>query len=164
MPLLSRTLRLRHTPVSGEENQAQHEARQSGTSMTSAHLLVVLLVGAVIGALAGLGLGSLFANPWYLAIVAGFFGTIISCIARDFIASLREGPGAERSRTPTLVLAYAAVASLAGSSAATEVAQQSGVSSSVWIGTLAGLFSAILMAMLMITYYTQPGQAPKLRS
>jgi len=132
--------------------------------MTSAHLLVVLLVGAVIGALAGLGLGGLFANPWYLAIVAGFFSTIISCIARDFIAGLRGGLGPERSRTPTLVLVYAAVASLAGSSAATEVAQQSGVSSSVWIGTLAGLFSAILMAMLMITYYTQPGQAPMLRS
>ena len=45
-----------------------------------------------------------------------------------------------------------------------EVAQQSEVSASVWIGTLAGLFPAILMAMLMITYYTNPGQAPKLRS
>ena len=62
-----------------------------------------------------------------------------------------------------LVLVYSAVASLAGSSAAMEVAQQSGVAAPAWIGTLAGLFSAILMAMLMITYYTNPGQAPKLR-
>ena len=44
-----------------------------------------------------------------------------------------------------------------------EVAQQSEVSASVWIGTLAGLFSAILMALLMITYHTNPGEAPKLR-
>jgi hypothetical protein len=30
------------------------------------------------------------------------------------------------------------------------------VSSPVWLGTLAGLFSAILLAMLMITYYMNP--------
>ncbi len=64
-----------------------------------------------------------------------------------------------------LVIVYAAVASLAGSAAALEVAQQSHLEDSpVWIGTLAGLFSAILMAMLMITYHTHPGEMPKLRS
>jgi hypothetical protein len=62
------------------------------------------------------------------------------------------------------VIVYAAVASLAASAAAVEVAQQSHLEdSSVWIGTLAGLFAAILMAMLMITYHTNPGEAPKLR-
>jgi hypothetical protein len=131
--------------------------------MTSANLLVVLLVGTVVGALAGLGLGGIIANPWYLAIVAGFLGTIAGGIARDFIVRRGGGLGPDSSRTPTLVLVYAAVASLAGSSAALEVVDHSGVASPVWIGTLAGLFSAILMAMLMITYYTTPGHAPTLR-
>jgi len=63
-----------------------------------------------------------------------------------------------------LVIVYAAVASLAASAAAVEIAQRSDlVGSPVWIGTLADLFAAILMAMLMITYYTNPGETPKLR-
>jgi low temperature requirement protein LtrA len=131
--------------------------------MTSANLLIVLIVGAAVGALTGLGLGSFFGNQLYLAILAGFLGTIIGGIARNFIMARGSGAGSD-SRTPTLVIVYSVIASLAGSSAAMEVAQQSEVSASVWIGTLAGLFSAILMALLMITYHTNPGEMPKLRS
>jgi low temperature requirement protein LtrA len=130
--------------------------------MTSANLLIVLIVGTVVGALVGLALGSFFGNQLYLAILAGFLGTIIGGLARNFIMARRSG-GESDSRTPTLVIVYSAIASLAGSSAAMEVAQQSEVASSVWIGTLAGLFSAILMALLMITYHTTPGEAPRLR-
>ena len=130
--------------------------------MTSANLLIVLIVGTVVGALTGLGLGSFFGNQLYLAILAGFLGTIIGGMARNFIMARGSGAGSDTSRTPTLVIVYSAIASLAGSSAAMEVAQQSEVSASVWIGTLAGLFSAILMALLMITYHTNPGEAPKL--
>ncbi|HEX7532977.1 MAG TPA: hypothetical protein VF340_07050 [Methyloceanibacter sp.] len=130
--------------------------------MTSANLLIVLLVGTVVGALVGLGLGGFFANLWYLAIVAGFVATIVGGLVRDFVVRRGGGLGPDSSRMPTQVLVYSAVASLAGSSAAMEVAQQSGVAAPAWIGTLAGLFSAILMAMLMITYYTNPGQAPRL--
>jgi hypothetical protein len=131
--------------------------------MTSANLLIVLLVGTVVGALTGLALGGFVSNPWYLAIVAGFLGIIIAKFVRDFVARRASGLGPDSSRIPALVLVYAAVASLAGSSAATEVAQQSELTSSVWIGTLAGLFSSILMSMLMITYFTHPGEAPKLQ-
>ena len=131
--------------------------------MTSANLLVVLLVGTVVGALAGLGLGDFFSNPWYLALAAGFLGTIVAALVRDFIVRRGGGLGPDSSRIPTLVLVYAVIASLAGSSAATEVAQQSDMTASVWLGTLAGLFSSILMSMLMIVYFTHPGEAPKLR-
>jgi hypothetical protein len=31
-----------------------------------------------------------------------------------------------------------------------------GIDSPIWLGTLAGLFSCILLAMLMITYYLNP--------
>jgi hypothetical protein len=131
--------------------------------MTSANLLIVLLVGTVVGALAGLGLGDFFSNPWYLALVAGFLGTIVAALVRDFIVRRGGALGPDSSLIPTLVLVYAVIASLAGSSAATEVAQQSDMTASVWLGTLAGLFSSILMSMLMIVYFTHPGEAPKLR-
>jgi hypothetical protein len=131
--------------------------------MTSANLLIVLLVGTVVGALTGLGLGDFLSNQWYLAIVAGFLGTVVAAVLRDFVVRRGGALGPDSSRIPTLVLIYAVVASLAGSSAATEVAQQSELTAPVWIGTLAGLFSTILMSMLMITYFTHPGEAPKIR-
>ena len=131
--------------------------------MTSANLLIVILVGTVVGALTGLGLADFFSNQWYLAIVAGFFGTIVAAVLRDFVVRRGGALGPDSSRIPTLVLMYALIASLAGSSAATEVAQQSELASPVWLGTLAGLFSTILMSMLMITYFTHPGETPKLR-
>ncbi|MGZ8417598.1 MAG: hypothetical protein ACXWVQ_11595 [Methyloceanibacter sp.] len=99
-----------------------------------------------------------------MAIIAGFLGTVIGAVVRNFILSRGAGLGPDDSRMPMLVIVYAAVASLAASAAAVEIAQRSDLSASpVWIGTLAGLFAAILMAMLMITYYTNPGETPKLR-
>jgi hypothetical protein len=131
--------------------------------MTSACLLIVLLVGTAVGALTGVGIGGAL-QPLYLAILAGFVGTVIGAIARNIIMVRGSGVGPDHSRTPLLVIVYSAVASLAGSAAALEVARLSEVLSPVWIGTLAGLFSAILSAMLMITHYTNPGELPKLRS
>jgi hypothetical protein len=57
-----------------------------------------------------------------------------------------------------MVILYAAIASIAGSAGAVEIDQASGFSSPVWIGALAGLFSTILMALLMITYHMVPGE------
>ena len=51
---------------------------------------------------------------------------------------------------------YAAIATLAGSAAAVEVAHASQLDSPVWIGTLAGLFSSILTALLIKIYYIDP--------
>ena len=131
--------------------------------MTSASLLIVLIVGTVVGALTGLIVGGGI-EALYLAFLAGLLGTTIGAVVRNLIVSRGAGLGPDDSRTPFLVIVYAAVASLAGSSAAIEVARLSEVSSPVWIGTLAGLFSSILLAMLMVTYHTNPGEMPKLRS
>ncbi|MGH6866385.1 MAG: hypothetical protein ACREDO_09510 [Methyloceanibacter sp.] len=130
--------------------------------MTSASLLIVLIVGTVVGALIGLAVGSGF-EPLYLAILCGFIGTVVAAIVRNVIMT-RSGSGPDESRTPLLVIIYSAVASLGGSALALDVAQRSDFESSVWIGTLAGLFSSILLGMLMITYHTNPGEPPKLRS
>ncbi|MGH6735746.1 MAG: hypothetical protein ACRECX_06655 [Methyloceanibacter sp.] len=131
--------------------------------MTSASLLIVFLVGTVVGALTGLVLGGSIGTV-YLAILAGFLGSIAALFVRNTIIARGAGIGPDDSRTPILVIIYAAVASLAGSLAAKEVLDLSEISSApVGLGALAGLFSAFLLAMLMITYYTNPGEPPMLR-
>jgi len=122
--------------------------------MTSANLLIVILVGAVVGALTGLALGGTLSG-FYLAVVAGFLGTIVAGVARNEIMK-RSGSGPDDSKIPNLVLVYSAVASLGGSSLADELVRLGGIDSPIWLGTLAGLFSCILLAMLMITYYMNP--------
>ena len=122
--------------------------------MTSANLLIVILVGAVVGALVGLALGGTLTG-FYLAVVAGFLATVIAGVARNEVMK-HAGAGPDDSKIPNLVLVYSAVASLGGSSLADELVRLGGIDSAVWLGTLAGLFSCILLAMLMITYYLNP--------
>ena len=127
--------------------------------MTSASLLIVLVVGTVVGALTGLVLAGVV-DGLLLTFIAGLLGTIIAAVARNMIMARGPGAGPDDSKTPVLVIIYSAIASLAGSSAAIEVARLSEVSAPVWLGTLAGLFSTILLAMLMIAYHTNPGEPP----
>lgn len=128
--------------------------------MTSASLLIVIFVGTVVGAVTGLVVGGGF-GAIYLAILAGFLGSVAAVIVRNLILAKGAGVGPDDSRTPVLVAIYAVIASLAGSLAAKEVTDFSEISAPVGIGALAGLFSAVLLAMLMITYHTHPGQPPK---
>jgi tellurite resistance protein TehA-like permease len=132
--------------------------------MTSASVLIVLLVGTAVGALVGLLLGGTMEN-WYLALLAGFLGSTIAVIVRNLVLSRGAGLGPDDSKTPGLVAIYAAVSSLGAGSLALEIARRSDLADTpVWIGTLAGLFASILLAMLMVTYHTNPGQPPKLVS
>jgi tellurite resistance protein TehA-like permease len=132
--------------------------------MTSASLLIVLIVGTAVGALTGLAVGSSL-GALTVAILAGFLGTTIGAVVRNFILARGAGVGPDDSRTPLLVIIYALIASLAASAAAVELAQRSDLGDSrIWVGTLAGLMAAILMSMLMITYHTKPGEAPTIRS
>ena len=131
--------------------------------MTSASLLIVLIVGTAVGALTGLAVGTSLGGL-SVAILAGFLGTTAGAIVRNFIIARGAGVGPDDSRTPLLVIIYAVIASLAASAAAVELAQRSDLGDSqIWIGTLAGLIAAILMSMLMITYHTKPGETPKIR-
>lgn len=131
--------------------------------MTSASLLVVIIVGTTVGALTGLASGGSVGGLW-LAIISGFFATIISAIARNIIIARGAGAGHDTSRTPVLVIVYAVVASLAGSALGIQIAAMSGLANTpTFIGALAGLFSVILMALLLITYHAHPGEPPVLR-
>jgi len=130
--------------------------------MTSASLLIVLFVGTVVGAVTGLVVGGSF-GAVYLAVLAGFLGAVAGVIIRNLIISKGAGVGPDDSKTPGLVAIYAIIASLAGSLAAKEVLDVSELTAPVGVGALAGLFSAVLLSMLMITYHTHPGEPPKLR-
>ena len=125
--------------------------------MTSARLLLVLIVGTVVGAITGLVVGGGF-NADYLAILAGFLGCLSGVIVRNLI-----GLGPDDTKTPWLVAIYAIIASLAGSLAAKEVSDFSEITAPVGIGALAGLFAALLLAMLLITYHNHPGHSPTLK-
>ncbi len=130
--------------------------------MTSASLLIVLFVGTVVGAVAGMIVG-LGYGEIALAIVAGFLGSIAAVMIRNLIINKGVGVGADDAKTPVLVAIYAVVASLAGSLAAKEVADFAEIDAPGGIGDLAGLFSALLLAMLLITCHTNQGEAPKLK-
>jgi hypothetical protein len=131
--------------------------------MTSASVLIVLVIGTIVGALVGLFVGGSI-GAWYLALLAGLLGSSIAVVVRNLILSRGAGLGPDDSKTPVLVGVYAAIASLGAGSLALEVAERSGLGGShVLIGTLAGLFASILLALLMVTYHANPGEAPKLR-
>ena len=92
----------------------------------------------------------------------GFLGSTIAVVVRNLILARGAGLGPDDSKTPVLVIVYAAIASLGAGSLALEVAEHSGLGGApVLIGTMAGLFASILLAMLMVTYHTNPGEAPE---
>ncbi|MBA2127021.1 hypothetical protein DLM45_12430 [Hyphomicrobium methylovorum] len=128
----------------------------------SASLIILILVAAVIGAGVALILQDTGLGSRTIAIVSGFIATVMASVARYKIIFLGAGKGADDSSVPSLVLIYSAIASFAGSLAAHDLhrhlADNMGVA---FLGALAGLFSAILMAMLMITYHMNSG-APRI--
>ena len=128
-------------------------ARPQGT--TSASLIVVLLVAAAVGAIVGGILGDNI-NADLLAIIAGFIATIAAIIVRNNLLNRVTGVGPDDFKIPTVIIVFALIASLAGSLASKEVLDQVSEFHPVWIGTMAGLFSAILMSLLMLTYYMNP--------
>ncbi|MGQ0671924.1 MAG: hypothetical protein ACT4N2_03460 [Hyphomicrobium sp.] len=122
----------------------------------SASLVILILVAAAIGAVVALMLQDTGLSTRAIAVIAGFVATIAASIARYKVIFLGAGKGPDESRIPNVVVIYAAIASMAGSLAAHDLNGVSGMSSTVFLGALAGLLSAVLMAMLMITYHTNP--------
>jgi hypothetical protein len=90
------------------------------SQMTSANLLVVMLVALVVGALTGLALGGT-ANEIVLALAAGFLAAVAASVARNTVVVQWSGAGPDNSRIPFVVVVFACVASVAGSLAAVEV-------------------------------------------
>ena len=122
--------------------------------VVSASLIVLVLVAAAIGAVVALVLQETGLGSRTIALIAGFLATIAASIARYKIIYLGAGKGPDESRIPSVVLIYSAIASIAGSLAAHDLHRTlSDDMGTAFLGALAGLFSAILTAMLMLTYH-----------
>lgn len=127
----------------------------------SASIIVLVLVAAAIGAIVGLLLEGITPGTRALAIVAGLIATVIASIARYKVVFLGAGAGVDESDVPMMLVVNAAIASIAGSLAAHDLTSLiSSPPSSVLLGAFAGLLSAVLMAMLMITYHTNTNSNP----
>ena len=127
--------------------------------VTSASLIVIILTGAGIGAIVGGLIGtSLDTAP--LAVISGFVATVVAVVVRNKLLYRFSGVGPDDARIPMVVAVFAVIASMAGSLAGKEVLDHfGGEITPVWIGTVAGLSSAILMALLMITYHMYPDRS-----
>jgi hypothetical protein len=124
--------------------------------VTSASLLVIILTACAIGALVG-GLLGPDMDPAPLALISGFVATVVAVVVRNKLLYRFSGVGPDDARIPMVVIVFTIIASIAGSLASKEILDQfGGTYSPVWTGTLAGLGSAILMALLMITYHMYP--------
>jgi hypothetical protein len=136
------------------------EYMEAPEGIVSASLIILIVVACVIGAGVGLLFGDAMAGTRTLAIAAGFTATIVASIARYKLVFLGARGGADESKIPMVLVINAAIASIAGSLAAHDLMSFVGAETSpALLGALAGLLSAVLMAMLMITYHTNPNRS-----
>ena len=120
--------------------------------MTSASVLIVLIVATVVGGLTGIVLENI-SSLFLLGLAAGFLGVIAAAVARNYVLVRVAGSGPDDSRIPGVVVVFSLVASIAGSLAAEDIGEFVLHLSSGMIGAFAGLLSAVLMIMLMVTYH-----------
>ena len=140
--------------------------------MASISLIIILIVGSAVGAFTGMAIGGMIPEL-YLTMIAGVLATLGAGIVRNMIVT-RVGmqPGSVGTpvlmmiysavaidrRIPARIILYSALASLAGSAAAVQIARLGEVTSTVLTGTLAGLFAGILMAILLTLYDFRPSE------
>lgn len=130
-------------------------AMRSGT--TSMSIIIVVLIATAVGALVGVALDGVLPGSRSLAVIAGLVATVIASIARYKLVFLGAGKGVDESKVPMVLLVNAAIASIAGSLASHDlVGLIASPPSSALVGAFAGLLSAVLMALLMITYHNNP--------
>jgi hypothetical protein len=153
--------RPRHPSYSNSKPRPQERfaapiAADDPEGLVSASLVVVTVVSIVIGAVVGLLLGELFpSGSRFIAIPAGFIATVVAGIARYRLIAL--GARVDAARIPVVLVVSAAIASIAGSLAAHDLMGFVGAQTSPGLlGAFAGLLSAMLTALLMITYHTNP--------
>jgi hypothetical protein len=131
--------------------------REAPEGVISASLIILVVVACAIGAGVGLLLSGVLPNTRVIAIAAGFTATVFASIARYKLVFLGAHAGTDESRIPIVLVVNAAIASIAGSLAAHDLMGFAGAQTSPAImGAVAGLLSAVLMAMLMITYHSNP--------
>ena len=126
--------------------------------MTSASILIVLIVATVVGAMTGMALGG-FVSVFTLALAAGFVGIIAAAVARNYVMVKLAGAGPDDSGIPGVVVVFSLVASIAGSLAAEDISETILHLDPVVLGAFAALLSAVLMVLLMACYHMNPNRA-----
>ena len=131
--------------------------QEAPEGVVSASLIILIVVAGAIGAGVGLLLSGVLTETRLIAIAAGLAATVIASIARYKLVFLGAHAGADEAKIPMVLVVNAAIASIAGSLAAHDLIGFIGSQMSPgMLGAVAGLMSAVLMAMLMITYHTNP--------
>ena len=123
--------------------------------MTTASVLIVMIVATVVGGVIGMVLGG-SVNVFVLAIAAGFLGVIAAAIVRNYILVRVAQSGPDDSGIPAIIVVFSLVASVAGSLAAEELSDEILQFPPALLGAFAGLLSSVLMVMLMVTYHMNP--------
>jgi len=123
--------------------------------MTTASVLIVMIVATVVGGVIGMVLGG-SVNVFLLAIAAGFLGVIAAAIVRNYILVRVAQSGPDDSGIPAIIVVFSLVASVAGSLAAEELSDEVLQFPPAMLGAFAGLLSSVLMVMLMVTYHMNP--------
>lgn len=118
----------------------------------SASLIILILVATVVGCVVALLLNGMVGSR-ILAVLSGLIAAVAASIARYRLVYGNAGEGQDEKGIPGVLIVNVAIASIAGSLAAHDVTINAGVPEPAILGGLAGLFSAILMALLMITFH-----------
>ena len=141
----------------GQTDVGDRNCATGGTmGVTSASLIVIIVVGAVVGAIVGGILGA-YVPAVAVALGAGIIATAVAALVRNKLVNRLSGAGPDQGRIPGVVAMFGVIGSIAGSLAAKELLDQAGGAyNSVWLGTVAGLASAVMVALLLITYHMYP--------
>jgi hypothetical protein len=115
-------------------------------------ILVMLTVGTAIGALVGLFLGHTFQHP-IAAVVAGMAGTFVAVIAQNALVHRQIGVGTDEEPIPMVIMVCGLIAAVAASLGGLELASLLHEPFPVWIGTMAGLLSSVVMGLITVAYH-----------
>jgi hypothetical protein len=130
----------------------------SDSGATSASVLIIVLVGLASGALYGGLLGQFISHAYLLAVLASFLAVVTASVVRYLIVTRGAEapfPGGGPAALPRVLLVNSLIASIFGGLAAHGVLVEAAPNAwPVVTGAGGGLCGAILMALLMIAYYS----------
>lgn len=138
------------------------EATSVPTGGVSASILIIVLVSLASGAVFGLLIGQIITEPALVSVMASFFGILVASAARYFTVSAGAGaafPGGGPAAIPSVLFANSIIASIFGGLAAHGILTVASPPHPAFMtGAIAGLFGGILMALLMVSYYSARGE------
>jgi hypothetical protein len=143
------------------------EATRGPTGGVSASVLIVVLVALASGAVVGVLLGQIIAEPALVSVIASFLAILVASAVRYFTVSVGAGatfPGGGPAAIPSVLLINSVIASIFGGLAAHGLLTIAGPPHPPFVsGAAGGLFGGILMALLMVSYYTARGEGFSVR-